>query len=151
MTALVTRRLTADDDLSAATHLLIRFFREEAFDTPDDVIRANTARMAGIDACGLFVCEAAGTAVGVATISMEFGIEFGWSGEMGDLYVLPEWRGKGVSQALVGAVEAFLRERGATGYQVTVTPHASHTHGLEAYYAKLGFGSEGRLILYKSL
>jgi len=145
------RRLQADDDVAAAAGLLIRFFREEAFDTPDEVIRANTARMAGIETCGLFICEAQGIAIGVATISLEFGIEFGWSGEMGDLYVLPEWRGRGVSQALVGAVEVLLRERGATGYQVTVTPYAEETHGLQSYYRKLGFSSEGRLILYKRL
>jgi GNAT superfamily N-acetyltransferase len=145
------RRLRSGDDLAAAAELLTRFFREESFDTADDVIRANTERMAGIDACGLFLCEAENRAIGVATISMEFGIEFGWSGEMGDLYVLPEWRGQGVSQTLVAAVEAFLKERGAAGYQVTVTPYAEDAHGLQAYYRKLGFSSEGRLILYKRL
>lgn len=151
MSRISIRRLQADDDVGAAAVLLIRFFREEGFDTPDDVIRANTARMAAIEACGLFVAEADGGAVGVATISMEFGIEFGWSGEMGDLYVLLDWRGRGVSQALVAGVEAFLKERGATGYQVTVTPFAEEAHGLQFYYRKLGFASEGRLILYKRL
>jgi GNAT superfamily N-acetyltransferase len=151
VTRFTTRRLRSGDDLSAAAELLIRFFREESFDTPDHVIRANAARMAEIDACGLFLCETAGRAIGVATISLEFGIEYGWSGEMGDLYVLPEWRGQGASQALVGAVEAFLKERGAKGYQVTVTPYAEEAHGLQDYYRKLGFSSEGRLILYKRL
>ena len=151
MSQLSVRRLQAGDDVGAAADLLIRFFREEGFDTPDDVIRSHTARMATIEACGLFVCEAQAQAVGVATISMEFGIEFGWSGEMGDLYVLPDWRGQGVSQALVAAVESLLRERGATGYQVTVTPYAEEAHGLQSYYRKLGFSSEGRLILYKRL
>jgi GNAT superfamily N-acetyltransferase len=145
------RRLRSSDDVTAAADLLIRFFREESFDTPDEIIRANTMRMAAIDACGLFLCESEGRAIGVATISMEFGIEFGWSGEMGDLYVLPEWRGQGVSQALVAAVEGFLTERSARGYQVTVTPYAEDAHGLQAYYRRLGFSSEGRLILYKKL
>ena len=151
MSRLSVRRLQAGDDVGAAANLLIRFFREEGFDTPDEVIRSNTSRMAAIAACGLFIAETEGQAIGVATISMEFGIEFGWSGEMGDLYVLPDWRGKGVSQALVGAVEEFLKERGATGYQVTVTPFAEEAHGLQGYYLKLGFASEGRLILYKRL
>jgi len=151
VSAFSIRRLQAGDDVNAAAGLLIRFFREEAFDTPDDAILSHTARMAGIETCGLFICEAGAQAIGVATISLEFGIEFGWSGEMGDLYVLPEWRGRGVSQALVAAVETLLKERGATGYQVTVTPHAEETHGLRSYYRKLGFSSEGRLILYKRL
>lgn len=151
MSRISIRRLRAGDDVDAAANLLIRFFREEGFDTPDEVIHANTQRMATIEACGLFIAQANGMAVGVTTISMEFGIEFGWSGEMGDLYVLPDWRGKGVSQALVAGVEAFLKERGAAGYQVTVTPYAEEAHGLQGYYRKLGFASEGRLILYKRL
>jgi len=151
VTGISTRRLQAGDDIGAAADLLIRFFREEGFDTPNEMIRGNTSSMASIEACGLFVAEAEAQAIGVATISMEFGIEFGWSGEMGDLYVLPDWRGKGVSQALVAAVETFLKERGAAGYQVTVTPFAEAAHGLKGYYRKLGFASEGRLILYKRL
>jgi len=151
MSRFTTRRLRSGDDVTAAGDLLIRFFREESFDTPNEVIRSHTERMAGIDTCGLFLCETQDRAIGVATISTEFGIEYGWSGEMGDLYVLPEWRGQGVSQALVATVEAFLTERGAAGYQVTVTPYAEDAHGLQAYYRKLGFSSEGRLILYKRL
>jgi len=145
------RRLSSSDDVTAAAGLLIRFFREEQFDTPDDVIRRNTETMAGLDNCGLFVAENAGKAIGVATISLEFGIEFGWGGEMGDLYVLPEWRGKGVSLMLVSAIEDLLIERGATIYQVTVTPYAQDAHDLKDFYAGLGFVTEGRLILARKI
>lgn len=145
------RRLGSADDLTQVSDLLIRFFREEGFDTPDEVIRRNTATMAGLANCGLFIAEASGQAIGVATVSLEFGIEFGWGAEMGDLYVLPEWRGKGVSRQLVLTIEDFLKERGATTYQVTVTPYAQDAHDMKAFYARLGFDSEGRLILAKRL
>jgi GNAT superfamily N-acetyltransferase len=148
---IVVRRLAAAQDVSAAIILLQRFFREEGFDTPDDVIARHTQRMAELENCGLFLAEADGAAVGVATVSLEFGIEFGWSAEMGDLYVLPAWRGKAVSRALVEAVESLLRARGAKAYQVTVTPYAMQHHELVRYYERLGFASEGRLILHKRL
>lgn len=148
MSEVRVRHLGGTDDLSKAADLLIRFFREEQFDTPDDVIRRNAAIMAGLDNCGLFIAENAGRAIGVATISLEFGIEFGWGAEMGDLYVLPEWRGKGVSRQLVSAIEGFLAERSATIYQITLTPYA---HDLRKFYERLGFESEGRLILAKKL
>ena len=90
-------------------------------------------------------------AIGVATVSLEFGIEFGWSAEMGDLYVVLERRGQGVSQALVRAIEAYLRVKGAKGYQVTVTPYAEEHHALGKFYEKLGFAGEGRMILHKTL
>ena len=145
------RRLRAGNDVTAAADLIQRFFAEEGFDTPADTIARRTAEMAANDTCGLFLAEEAGAAIGVATVSLEFGIEFGWSGEMGDLYVVPERRGKGVSQELIAAIEALLSERGATGYQVTVTPFGEDHHQLRSYYAKLGFEGEGRLILRKML
>jgi GNAT superfamily N-acetyltransferase len=151
MSEVRVRRLGNANDVSDAVDLLIRFFREEQFDTPDDVIRRNAAIMAGLDNCGLFIAEVSGKAIGVATISLEFGIEFGWGAEMGDLYVLPEWRGKGVSRQLVSAIEDFLTERGATIYQITLTPYAQDAHDLRAFYARLGFESEGRLILAKKV
>ncbi|MBK1866715.1 GNAT family N-acetyltransferase [Aestuariivirga sp. YIM B02566] len=151
MSAAQIRQLTVKDDLSEATKLLIRFFREEQFDTPDEIIERNTATLAGLDTCGLFIAEADGRTIGVATVSLEFGVEFGWGAEMGDLYVLPDWRGKGVSRRLVQAIEDFLKDRGASFYQVTVTPYARDAHDLGKFYEGLGFGSEGRLILAKAL
>ncbi|QIG51288.1 GNAT family N-acetyltransferase [Nordella sp. HKS 07] len=151
MSALEVRKLGGGDDLADAADLLIRFFREEQFDTPDEIIRRNTATLAGLDNCGLFIAEAEGGTIGVATVSLEFGIEFGWGAEMGDLYVLPQWRGKGVSRQLIRSIEAFLKERGASFYQVTVTPYARDAHDLGKFYEGLGFGGEGRLILAKRL
>lgn len=145
------RQLSAHDDVASAIHLLQRFFREEGFDTADDVIGRNVRKMVDIETCGLFVAEAEGAATGVATVSMEFGIEYGWSAEMGDLYVLPEWRGRGVSRLLVKAVEEFLIARGAAGYQVTVTRHAAEAHDLARFYRALEFQDEGRVLLYRRL
>jgi GNAT superfamily N-acetyltransferase len=151
VTSVTVRRLRADDALDAAARLLIRFFREEQFDTPDETIIANTRRMAKIDLCGLFLAEANGEGIGVATASIEFGIEYGYSAEMGDLYVVPDWRGKGVSRRLVEAVEDFLRAMGSPTYRITLTPYGENAHGLGQFYAALGFESEGRLILSKTI
>ncbi|MFN4143418.1 GNAT family N-acetyltransferase [Aestuariivirga sp.] len=145
------RRVAAADDPAGAITLLQRFFAEEGFATPDETIAANARRMLAIDSCALFVAEAGGEAIGVATVSMEFGIEYGWSAEMGDLYVRPDWRGQGVARALVAAVEAHLRENGASGYQVTLTPIGEGVHGLSRFYRALGFSSEGRVILHRAL
>lgn len=145
------RRLTADDDLTAATYLLQRFFAEEGFTTPPAVIAERVQMLAGLDTCLLITAESDDTVVGVATASMEFGIEFGWWAEMGDLYVLPDARGFGVAKLLVGGIEDWLRSRGVAGYQVTVTPDGEDHHGLRAYYRKLGFTGDGRLLLFKEL
>ncbi|MFN0192486.1 MAG: GNAT family N-acetyltransferase [Aestuariivirga sp.] len=143
-------RLRASDALGEAEELLIRFFEEEGFETMRSIIAANLRTMAGLESCAILVASDDGVSTGVATVSLDFGIEFGWSGEMGDLYVVPEWRGRGVARALVEAAEAVLKEKGCAGYQVTVTPHAAE-QGLAAFYEALGFGSEGRAIYFKAL
>ncbi len=43
MSAVAVRRLTAQDDLDAAQTLLIRFFSEEQFDTPEATIRLHSS------------------------------------------------------------------------------------------------------------
>ena len=53
--ALNVHRLRAGDDTAAAARLLIRFFREEGFDTPDDLITARIAEMAAIDPVAVIV------------------------------------------------------------------------------------------------
>lgn len=145
------RRLRAGDDLTAAVALLVRFFADEGFIADAARIARHAQVMAGLETCGLFVGEAAGEAVAVASVSLEFGIEFGWWAEMGDLYVVPQARGHGWSRRMTDAVESFLREKGAAGYQVTVTPYGETAHGLRDYYLNLGFAGDGRVILMKTL
>lgn len=147
---MTVRRLNAQDDPGPATVLLQRFFREEGFTTPDATIAQNLLSMLALDRCAVLLAEDQGKAVGVATVSMEFGIEYGWSAEMGDLYVLPEHRGRGISRMLVASAEDYLRSMGAVGYQVTVTPHGAEAD-LRRFYLGLGFEDEGRALLYKML
>lgn len=144
-------RLRIGDDLSAAEELLRRFFAEEGFDGAVASISENTRRLSALDICGLFLAEENSAALGVATVSLDFGIEFGWSGEIGDIYVLPEHRGKGVSRLLVEAATALAIAKGSTALQVTVTANAAAQHDLRTYYGKLGFTDEGRVILAKAL
>lgn len=142
------RRLTALDDPQAATLLLQRFFREEGFTTPDTTIATHLRAMLTMEHCAVLLAEEQGKPAGLATVSMDFGIEYGWSAELGDLYVLPEHRGKGISRMLIAEAETWLRGKGAVGYQVTVTPHGADAD-LRRFYLALGFEAEGRELLYR--
>ncbi len=147
---MTVRRLTVEDDPQPATLLLQRFFREEGFTTADATIASNLRAMLTLEHCAVLLADEQGLATGVATVSMDFGIEFGWSAELGDLYVLPEHRGKGIARALIAEAEAWLRGMGAAGYQVTVTPHGADAD-LRRFYLSLGFAAEGRELLYRTL
>ena len=142
--------LAPGDDLGPATVLLGRFFAEEGFTTPDERIAARLAQMVDLDICCVLVASLDGAPAGVATVSLDFGIEFGWAAEIGDLYVVPAARGLGFARRLVGAASALARRRGATSLYVTVTRHGEDA-GLVGFYDRLGFRDDGRRILARAL
>jgi ribosomal protein S18 acetylase RimI-like enzyme len=149
--AVDVQRLGSGDNLAAATVLLTRFFAEEGFATPPETIAANVRRMAGLEVCALLLVRMDGEPAGVATVSLDFGIEYGWSAEMGDLYVDPRFRCRGVARSLMAAAEVFCRARGASGLGVTVTAEAEARHGLTRFYQALGFTGEGRRLLWRDV
>lgn len=142
--------LGSDSDLGEAEELLVAFFGEEGFATPAETIGSNLHRMACLDICRIFLAVVDSHAVGIATVSLDFGIEFGWSAEVGDLYVLPAWRGSGVARALIEASMAWSRGRGATSLRVTLTPHGAAAN-LVAFYERLGFSDDGRRLMTMNL
>ena len=142
--------LRPGDDAGAAAELLKAFFAEEGFSTPGWRIEANLRQMLELDICRVVVARAGGEAVAVATLSLDFGIEFGWAAEIGDLYVAPAARGGGLARALVEACCELARQQGASNLHVTVTGHGE-TAGLKAFYARLGFAGDGRRILWRAI
>ena len=83
---------------------------------------------------GAFLAEASGEPVGFVLAWPE-GLN---AVKLGDLYVSPEHRGKGIGRALVQAVAELARSRGAT--------HVHLTANLEAlpFYDRLPFAQESR-------
>jgi len=138
------------DDAGAAARLLKAFFAEEGFFTPANEIEANLRTMLDLDVCRVLAARIGGETVAVATLSFDFGIEFGWSAEIGDLYVAPQARGQGLARALVEACKDLARNKGATYLYVTVTAHGAD-QGLNAFYDRLGFLDERRFLLAMDL
>jgi GNAT superfamily N-acetyltransferase len=149
MTPAVIRPVAGEADLAAAIRLLQQFFREEQFDTPSETVAAHARRMYELqDHCLMLLAWADGLPVAVATLSMDFGIEFGWQAEIGDLYVVPSARGQGLATHLVEKSIAWARGRGAKSAAVTVTPHGAD-QGLDRFYRALDFQSDGRRLLLR--
>jgi GNAT superfamily N-acetyltransferase len=142
--------LRAGDDCGEAARLLKAFFSEEGFSTPDGRIEENLRCMLELDICRVLVVREGSAAVAVATLSLDFGIEFGWAAEIGDLYVVSAARGRGLARALVEACGDLARQQGATNLYVTVTAHGEDA-GLDRFYARLGFDCEGRRILSRAI
>jgi aminoglycoside 6'-N-acetyltransferase I len=135
------------ESYDAAFALLLRFFREEGFDTPEREMRPSLSTLLVDPDSTVFLAEQNGQAVGVATVTSRVGIEYGRSAELEDLYVVPEVRGRGTGTALIDAVRAWCRRKGCTVLDVVVIPEGEAKHGLTDFYLRRGFANTGRVIL----
>src|SRR5215472_7851183 len=72
-------------------------------------------------------------------------VEWGRLGEIGDLYVLPEHRRKGLARRLVEHAKAWCRAQGCSAVTVTITSAGEQRHRLSHFYARLGFAQSDRM------
>ena len=141
----------ADPVRDAAVDLLARFFQEEGFSTPRRRIGENLDRMLADDTCWVATAVADDRPVGVVTVTTMLYVEWGRLAEIGDLYVLREYRGRGLARGLVAAAAGWSRERGCPNAFVTITPDGEARHQLSRFYQRLDFRSDGRTTMTMAL
>jgi GNAT superfamily N-acetyltransferase len=136
-----------DSQAVSASRLLARFFAEEGFDGDEATIasRFETLRHDPHHWAAVAL-DHDGQPVGVVTVTTMLYVEWGRMAEIGDLYVLPEHRGRGIARALVQAAVAWSRELGCSAVEVVMTPEGEASHGLSQFYKALGFAETGRTI-----
>ncbi len=135
----------------AAGDLLTRFFREEGFTTPRAAIERNLTLMLPDPSCWAALAVEGGAARGIVTVTTMLYVEWGRLGEIGDLYVLPQFRGKGVARELVEAGIRWCAGKSCSAVSVTLTPEGEERHRLSEFYAGLDFRSTGRTIMSRAL
>jgi hypothetical protein len=87
-----------DGQIGAATDLLCRFFCEEGFVGDRELIRANLNALRNDAHHWAAVCITDGKIAGIVTVTTMLYVEWGRLGEIGDLYVVPESRLKGIAR-----------------------------------------------------
>lgn len=128
----------------AAIERLARFFREEGFATPRPRIAQNLDRMLADPFCWCALAVEDGKEQAVITVSTVLYVEWGRLGEIGDLYVLPEYRRRGLARLLIERAKDWCRAQGCLAVSVTITPVGEQRHRLSRFYARLGFEPSGR-------
>ena len=93
---------------------------------------------------GVAVVTDDGRSVGVITVTTMLYVGWGRLAEIGDLYVMPDHRGRGLARRLVAAAVDWAGRRGCSGTYVTLTPDGEARHQLSRFYAKLDFQPTGR-------
>ena len=151
MTSGITVEQVAPAQAGQAVALLDRFFREEGFDTPFKGFAASLEAMLTDSSCWVAVARDDEEIAGVVTVTTALYVEWGRIGEIGDLYVLPGLRGRGVARAMIEAALAWCGARGCSAVSVVVTPEGEQRYGLSTFYGRLKFDPSGRTIMTRRL
>jgi GNAT superfamily N-acetyltransferase len=117
--ALVPRLATAADAATVA-RLLDAFTREFDDETPGTAVltRRLDRLLAGTQ---VFALLAGDPAVAVAVLTLRPNVWYaGPVALLDELYVVPEWRGRGLGSALLSAAETVTRERGGELLEINV-------------------------------
>ena len=88
----------------------------------------------------ILVFDHAGTPVGLCIVRIDRAppiLEETERAEISDLGVRPEWRRRGIGRRLVGAGEAWVRERGVSRIEIQV---ASGNREGQAFWRAMGYG-----------
>jgi len=134
----------SDRHYRAAIDLLVRFFAEEGFKTPCEQIAQNLRNMLADEGCWAAVLLEHEQPVGVVTVSTMLYVEHGRLAEIGDLYVVPVRRGRGLARRLVDAAIDWSRRRGCSGVFITLTLEGEARHRLSDFYKRLAFAPTQR-------
>lgn len=137
-------------DLPALATLYRAFFLEDGIATEPDAVQGNLALMMDDPRATILVAEANGQIEGFSAGSLTFGIEFGWTAELEDLFVTPPHRGRGWARKLAEAVVAWAKANGACETFLVITPQAETEQSLTTFYERLGFRDSGRITMFRT-
>jgi len=113
----------------AAVGLLVRFFQEEGFTTAPARVAENLGRMVSDSSCWCALALVDGEARAVITVSTALYIEWGRLGEIGDLYVVPEYRRSGLAQRLIASAKDWCASKVARRSQSPLRPPMKDVSG----------------------
>ena len=125
-------------DAEAVSAMVAALNREEDYNraASPDAVELRAAFLGAGPAWFLMVAEIGGAPAGYATGNATYETEFAARGfYMGDLYVLPEHRRRGVGRALVAGMAAESRARGGSFLWWTALPGNAAGH---AFYRAIG-------------
>ena len=131
-----------------ALQLLDSFFRVEGFAVSAPLLAERFDRFTADDRNAVLLALAGEEVLGVITLTTTFGLEFGLSAELEDLYVAPEARGRGVASHLLDAALAWCRAQGVREAYLVVLPEDLAAGRLVPFYEARGFVEKGRRLLF---
>ena len=136
-------------DFAAVRDLVREFYTHEGLDLNDHVLPA-LLKLLRTEALGrVWLIRAEGRDAGYMILTFGYDIEFGGPvATLTDLYLKPEFRGRGIGTAAFGLLEVFCRERGLNALELQVLHHNAAAQRL---YSRLGFELLDRRPMHKRI
>lgn len=150
----LTIRKADDATQEVASDLLRRYFAEEGLAVPAARQRTGLAALLADSRGAVLLAfrDGEGAApAGIVTASWSASVEHLRVAEIGELYVPPAERRRGVAAALVEAAAAWAAGQGCTACRVAVGPDGELRHGVSGFFAAHGFDDEYRTVLALTL
>ena len=151
-TGTVTLRSATEDDLRAVVDLTVAFYAEDGFETASrSALGDRLATFLSQPDAGLTVAATRDLTVGFALTTMRLILESGLVAELQDLYVVPEYRGRGIGSALISDAARWARDNSAAMLEVVIAPNGRDVGDLDRFYESSGFRDEKRRLVHLDL
>jgi len=139
-------------DLEAALGLLRRFFSEEGFvETVAGCMQDTLATILDHPDSAVLLATDSGHTIGIATTRIDRNLKFGRCGLVEHLYVLPEWRRRGVAAELLQAASDWSSAQSCRGLLVTFPQQGKEAESLIGYYTRRGFEQVGAHLFARTI
>jgi len=139
-------RIIAGGDVPALADAMSRAYSEAPWNeewTPEQAQRRVKAVLCGYEAMGLAAVEKGEIIGGLLGFVDPYADEDMFF--VSELFVVPEWKRRGVGRGLLAAAEPILREKGVACIQLI------SIRDNEEFYAKAGLGKDSVSVLYKRI
>jgi GNAT superfamily N-acetyltransferase len=139
-------RLAAPDDIPRLVALMAEFYAEAGYPLPADAATRTFAALLGDPRLGrVWVMEAGREPAGYVVLTVSFSMEYGGlRGFVDDLFVRPEFRGRGLAAAALAELRRTAEALGVRALLVEVGPD---NHTARRVYQRIGLEDTGHVLL----
>lgn len=139
-------RRAAPDDLPVLVDLMRGYYRDDGLQFDEDAARATMRRLLAEPQWGrVWLAFEEGQAIGYVALCIGFSLELGGNDAFIDeVFVLPEFRGRGCGSRLLETAGLAARDLGVRAVHLEVD---RHNEAAQRLYRSFGYGMRDRYIL----